>query len=172
MSKKGKQMDIDEVVEDVSELWGQKVIKETRRADGSLDVSYHFDYCPSMAEQHTAHLSDINWLIKKYQPDELAAYIASKNAHRMEIKGHDFSHEPNLQEGMNEAYRLKQEFLKLPDNIKNQFQNHVEFLKFIDNPINQDKLVNMGLLTRKDVAELTSDAPPQVDAPKDKELKK
>lgn len=149
----------DEVVEDQSHLFGKVIITETRRPDGTLKVSEDYSYCPSMAEQHNAHLTDINWLISKYRPDELAAYIAAKNASRVEIKGHDFSKEPDLQTGMNETYRLRQAFKNLPDDIKVQFQNHVEFLKFIDNPLNQQKMVKMGLLTKKQIAEVATEVP-------------
>lgn len=128
-----------------------------KRPDGSLRVSQDFRFCPTLAEQHTAHLSDINWLMDKFQPDELAAYIAQRDQYRQEILGHDFSEEPDLQEARNVTYILKQSFEKLPDEIKNNFRNHVEFLKFIDNPLNQEKMLKMGLLKPKEIAQLTSD---------------
>lgn len=162
-----KQLDIDDVLKSeekmdtqtglISEGKLNEVIKIiTRRRDGSLRIQQDFQNCPTLTEQHTAHLTDINYLIEKYKPDELAAYIAARNQYRQEILGHDFSREPNMQDGMNVVYRSRKEFDALPDEVKLQFKNHVEFLKFLDNPANAEKLVKMGVLTKKQVENLTS----------------
>lgn len=143
-------------MEDLSHLLNKVIIKETLRPNGSVRIQQDFTYCPSMAEQHTAHLTNINWLMEKYQPDELAAYLAARNTHRQEILGHDFSAEPSLQEAKNIIYVSQQAFNLLPDSIRNQFRNHVEFLKFIDNPANAEKMKAMGLLTQKQIEDLQS----------------
>lgn len=124
---------------------------EERRPDGSLRVSWDYRYCPTMAEQHTAHLTNINYLMEKYQPDELAQYIAARNQYRQEVIGHDFSQEPSLQEAQNVIYRSKQAFKELPEEFQNQFKSHLEFLKFVDNPANQEKLIQLGLATRRQI---------------------
>lgn len=128
----------------------------TKRPNGTLRIQQDFQNCPTMAEQHTAHLTDINYLIKKYAPDELAAYLAARSQHRQEILGHDFSAEPTFQEARNITYQLKQAFDNLSDEIKNNFKNHVEFLKFIDNPANAEKMVKLGLLTKKEIQKLSA----------------
>lgn len=120
----------------------------TIRKNGTLRIQQDFQYCPTMAEQHTAHLTDINYLMEKHRPDELAAYIAARNQYRREIVGHDFSKEPSLQEANNVLYQSKQAFKELPEEVQLQFKNHLEFLKFVDNPNNAEKLVQMGLATR------------------------
>nr|QJB20154.1 MAG: internal scaffolding protein [Microvirus sp.] len=129
----------------------QVIIKETIRPDGSRRIQQDFSNCPSLAEQHTAHLSDINYLMKKYKPDELASYLAARNQWRQEILGHDFSQEPDMQEAMNAVVRSKQEFNSLPEELRSQFQNHLEFLKFIDNPQNAEKLVKLGILSQNKI---------------------
>lgn len=150
-----------EQVQDVTkEMLNKKIIIETRRPDGSIRVQEDYSCCPTLTEQHTAHLSDINYLIQKYRPDELQAYINAKALHRQEILGHDFSLEPSLQAAKNEVLRLKQNFEALPEEIKNSFSNHVEFLKFIDNPANQEKMIKMGLLTLKQIKNVASDPEP------------
>lgn len=131
------------------------IIVETKRKNGSIRIQQDFKYCPTMAEQHTAHLTNINYLIEKYKPDELAAYMAARAQYKQEIEGHDFSQEPDLQSGMNTVYRMKQAFQTLPDEIKSQFKNHLEFLKFVDNPANQEKMIALGLLNKKEIKELT-----------------
>lgn len=130
------------------------IFVETRRPDGSLRIQQDFSNCPTMAEQHTAHLSDINYLIKTYKPDELASYIAARSQHRQEILGHDFSQEPSLQDAKNVIYKSKQEFEALPDETKLQFRNHLEFLKFIDNPANAEKMLKLGILTQKQISNI------------------
>lgn len=130
---------------------------KTRRKNGSLRIQTSFENCPTLTEQHTAHLTDINWLMEKYKPDELAQYLIARTQHRQEIVGHDFSREPSLQDGMNVVYQARKNFDELPEDLKKQFSNHVEFLKFIDNPANAEKMVKMGLLTRKQVEDLRVD---------------
>lgn len=130
------------------------IIIETKRPDGTVRIQQDFTNCPSLAEQHTAHLTNINYLMEKYQPDELARYLAERNSYRREILGHDFSQEPNLQEAKNIILRSKQEFEELPDEIRQSFSNHIEFLKFIDNPANAEKMLKLGILKPKQLETL------------------
>lgn len=124
---------------------------ETLRENGTRRIQQDFSACPTLAEQHTAHLTDINYLIEKYTPDELAAYMAARSQYRTEILGHDFSQEPNLQEARNIILRSRQEFQALPEEVRSSFRNHLEFLKFIDNPANAEKMVKLGILSPKQV---------------------
>lgn len=144
------------------------IVKETVRPNGSIRIQQDFSNCPTMAEQHTAHLTDINYLLKKYKPDEFAAYIAARTAYRTEILGHDFSQEPDLQEAKNIVLRSRQEFEALDENIRNQFPNHLEFLKFIDNPKNAEKMIQLGILKPQQVTALqgipTGEKGPKSDA--------
>lgn len=140
----------------VSELELNKVIETvTKRKDGSLRIQWDYSQCPSLTEQHSAHLSDINYLIQKYKPDELAAYMAARSQYRVEVLGHDFSTEPTLQEAKNIMYNVKKNYETIPEHIRAQFRDHVEFLKFIDNPQNQEKMLKMGLLTKQQIQSQT-----------------
>lgn len=145
------------------------IIISEKRANGSMRIAYDYSNCPTRTEQHTGHLTDVNYLMDKMQPDELAAYIAARNQYRREILNHDFSSEPSLMDAKNLIYSLQSEFQKLPDEIKNQFKSHVEFLKFIDNPANQEKMLKLGLMTKKEIAANTVD---QVTPTQEKEPKK
>lgn len=133
----------------------EMTVDEYIRPNGTRAVRYGFENCPTLAEQHTAHLTDINYLMEKYKPDELSRYLAARNQYRQEIVGHDFAQEPNLQQAMDIRYRLRKEYDELPDDIKNHFGNHVEFLKFIDNPANQEKMLKLGILKQKQIDKLT-----------------
>ncbi|WNK13274.1 MAG: internal scaffolding protein [Microvirus sp.] len=142
-----------ELINDVPQL-GVALLKETVRPDGSRRIQMDYTNCPTMAEQHTAHLTNINYLIEKYKPDELQAYINARSQYRQEILGHDFSQEPNLQEAKNVIYESKKAFQELPDSIKNQFKSHLEFLKFIDNPANEQKMLDLGILKPKEIEKI------------------
>lgn len=165
-----------EIVEDLGKLNEIKTIV-TRRPNGTLRIRHDFSNCPTMAEQHTAHLSDINYLMKKMQPDELAMYIAARNQHRREILGHDFSQEPSLQDARQVVYESKKYFEQLPEEIRKNFPNHLEFLKFIDNPQNAEKMIKLGLLTKQQIDQIkineaNQKATPKTTTTKEEEAKK
>lgn len=151
------------------EKLNEVIIKTETRANGTLRISYDYSNCPTLTEQHSGYMTDVNYLMEKYQPDELAAYIAARNQYRTEIVNHDFSMEPSLTDAKNLVYKLQTEFQKLPPEIKSQFKSHVEFLKFIDNPDNQEKMIKLGLMTKKEIAANTVD---QVTPTEEKEPKK
>lgn len=142
--------------EQVEELgkFNKVIIKVTTRKNGSIRISEDYSNCVSLAEQHTAHMSDINYLIEKYKPDELAHYIAARTQFKTEIIGHDFSKEPNLQGAKNTLYQSKKAFEEMPKEITQQFKSHLEFLKFIDNPANAEKMIKLGILTKKQIKDV------------------
>lgn len=150
----------------------------TKRPNGTIRIQQDFEFCPTQTEQHTSHLSDVNYLMEKYRPDELAAYIAARNSHRQEILGHDFSREPDLQGAMNATVQFKKFFNNLPEEIRNNFRNHVEFLKFIDNDKNAETLVKLGLLKPKEILKAkeitagTTQEAPKADPPATENLPK
>lgn len=160
--KKDPQMDINEFLDEKVEEMGklnEVIIKRMTRANGTRRIQQDFSNCPSMAEQHTAHMTDINYLMEKHKPDELAAYIAARNSHRQMIVDHDFSREPELQDAMTVVYRSQQAFENMDPELKQNFRNHVEFLKFIDNPANEEKLIKLGLLKREQIKDLKIEDP-------------
>lgn len=133
------------------------IIKTEKRPNGTTRISYDYSNCPTLTEQHSGFMTDVNYLVNKYKPDELAAYIAARNSFRREILHHDFSAEPTFLDAKNLVYKLQTEFQKLPDEIRLQFKSHVEFLKFIDNPANQEKMIKLGLMTKKEIIANTVD---------------
>lgn len=159
--KKHEKLNLEtgEISEIAHDKLNQVITKTTIRADGTLRIQQDFSNCPTLTEQHTAHLTNINYLMEKFQPDELAAYIAARNQYRQEILGHDFSQEPSLQDAKNIIYKSKQEFESLDDDIKRNFSNHLEFLKFIDNPANAEKMLKLGILTKKQLNNITIPEP-------------
>lgn len=161
MAKKLVNEAFDEVTGEILPKEELNVVKEvlTYRPNGSVRIQQDFSNCPSLAEQHSAHLTDINYLIKRYKPDELAAYMAARAAYRSEILGHDFSLEYDLQTAKNVVARSRQEFEDLDPEVRKNFTSHLEFLKFIDNPANAEKMVKLGILTPRQVENLKVEEP-------------
>lgn len=124
------------------------------RPNGTLEISQDFKYCPTKTEQHSARETDLNYLMATFTTDELAAYIAARSARKQEIIGYDFSQEPSLQEAHNEVARIKYEYSQLPEELQQTFKHPAEFLKFIDNPANQEKMIELKLLSRKQIEKI------------------
>lgn len=150
----------EEIVEHLGELQVPNLVF-TERANGSIRVQQDFSTCPTMAEQHTAHLTDVNYLIERFKPDELAAYVAAKSQSKIPLPNHDWSKEPDSTGARNILYQLRQAYRDLPEDVRIHFKDHVEYLKFIDNPANAEKMIKLGFMTRKQV-EATATEPNQI----------
>ena len=149
----------------------EMILHESKRADGSTRIQYDFTYCPSLTEQHQAHMTDLNFLIEKYKPDELAAYIAARSSYRAEILGHDFSQEPSLQDAKQIVYDAKKIFENLDPDVRSQFRSTLDFIKFIDNPANAEKMLKLGLLTPQQVKTIAGETKTETDASKTRDTK-
>ena len=131
--------------------FNEVIVIEERRPDGSLRVAYDFEFCPSLTDQTQAHMSDLNYLIAKFKPDELSAYMAARNSYRQEILGHDFSMEPELADAKAMVNAARNVMQMLPAEVLQQFHSPLDFLRYLDNPQNQEALIKAGILTRKDI---------------------
>lgn len=138
------------------------IVHEHKRSNGSLRVQLDFSNCVSLTEQHSAQETDVNYLVQKYSVDELANYLALKpRAALPDLNdGYDASVELNPQNARNAVYAAKQAFNELPEEVRNQFRHPVEFFKFIDNPLNQEKMIRLGLIKKKDVQALAATQEP------------
>lgn len=127
----------------------------TERPNGRIRIQKDYSQCISKTEQHNKDTNDLNVLIKKFKPDQLASYMMARNQKRREITGHDFSQEPDLQSAKNEMYLIQKEFDALPMALKVEFQTPLNFIKFKDNPKNAEVLKQLGI--SKEIApEMTS----------------
>lgn len=126
---------------------------------GSVRIQQDFSTCISTTDQHAGHATDINYLVQRYKPDELAMYLAAKSQQKQKIEGYDFSKEPNLQEAKNEVYRLEQLFEKLPKNIKSEFPSVVDFMKFLDSKVNVDKLIDLKIFKKEELTPAPNPSP-------------
>jgi hypothetical protein len=121
-----------------------KVINKIR-PDGTTSVTFDYTGCPSKTEPHHYNETNLDYLVKKYKPDELIAYLQARTFNR-NPQFHDFNVEPNLQDAMNIRYKLNKKFQELPTAVQAHFGNVLNYMRFIDNPDNIPALQKMGLL--------------------------
>lgn len=145
---------------EIVEQLGEVIIHRSVRPNGTRRVALDFKNCPTMCEQHTAHLTDINYLVKTYAPDDLAMFLASRNQHRQEIKDHDFAVEPNLQEAKNHVYQITQVWESLDPSVKWRFKNPAEFAKFVSIERNAQLLMKNAILSETQVEAVQGTATP------------
>ena len=140
-----------EIVEDLGKL-DEVIVKTTIRKKGAKRrIREYYDACPSRTDPTGRWETDINHLIKKYSPDELAMYLAARNTHRQEITNHDFSNEPTLQDARHQLYKIGKVFENLPPEVKGRFGTPLEFMKFMDNPDNEEIMTKLGFVKKKDM---------------------
>lgn len=151
MSKAKKEQ---EIIEEQGKL-GEMLVIETERKGSGPRVQFDFKNCPTMTDQSSAFLTDINYLVQKFTPDELTQYLEQRNQYRQEILGHDFSQEPNYQDGLNRVVEIKKVLESMPDEIKMYCKNPLEFVKFLDDPRNQEILIRHKIITPKEIANVT-----------------
>lgn len=113
---------------------------------GEYRIQQDFSEVPSLADQSQRDENNVALMVQKYAPDELAQYLALKNANRQPIENHDFSEEPELMYAMNSAIAIQQQFDELPKTLRDFFHNKpAEFLKFCENPKNRAQVEAWGL---------------------------
>lgn len=113
-----------------------------RRNRVTLDTSND----ETLVEQNHKEFVNINNIIKRHGMDMIAqtAKLSTPEYLMDDIPTNDFM------ESMLIVTKAQESFEKLPSDVRYQFHNNpAEFLDFIHNPDNQDKMVEMGLAQRK-----------------------
>lgn len=107
---------------------------------------------PLITEQSHKAEVDINNIIRRHGVDMIAktAAMQAPNMRFDDVTGNDF------QEAMNIILKAEDSFMQLPSKIRKEFNNNpAEFLDFVQNPENQDRMIELGL----------AEAPPVPEAP-------
>lgn len=107
----------------------------------------------SLTKQSDEADANIQFILQKYEKTGmLSAAIRENPAYG------DFSQVPSYHEAMNTVTKAHEQFMLLDAKIRKQFSNDpAEFLNFVHDPKNSDKLIEMGLATKP--AEPISKAP-------------
>lgn len=87
---------------------------------------------------------DVNAIIKKYDKTGLISHISRFEAQFGDLSGNDFKTMTD------KIINANNQFNNLPSEIRNRFQNNPEeLLRFMENPLNRDEAIDLGLINRK-----------------------
>lgn len=139
------------------------------RDNGTKRVGIYFDRCdehgvlltPSLTKQAFKKDCDINNILAKYDKSQVLNYL---NAVSQGVgKYGDFSDVDDYQTALHKLHDADEMFMQLPASIRKEFSNDPgQFLDFVANPDNFDKMVAMGLARPK-----APEVPPVVEPTKE-----
>lgn len=96
---------------------------------------------PSLTQQSMAADADINNIMKKYIKTGVLP-----NMIKADPQYGDFSSVPDLIEAHQIIAKAEEQFMALPSGVRKEFDNDPgNFLEFVHDPRNSDRLVKMGL---------------------------
>lgn len=114
---------------------------------------------PSRTKQSFKDECDINRILKKYEKTGLLTHT-SKYAGRYE----DLPSDVDYQASLNAIMQAEEAFFSLPSKLRARFDNDPEgFLAFVQNPANENELVELGLANARPSADLqdVNSSPPR-----------
>ena len=105
----------------------------------------------SLTQQHFQEETEINNILRSHDRNGIISHI-----HKGQAYYGDFSEITDLQDALDKIKLAQQEFMNVPSEIREQFQNDAgRFYTFASNSDNLDEMIKMGLAKPK-----TSDAMP------------
>lgn len=142
-------------------LYEQNGNRVYRRKNGSLAVQVINDE-PSLTQQHHRDLCDVNNILKKFMKTGIDVFANRVNSG---FYG-DFTNVGDYQDCLMKVMHAQEAFDSLPAEIRKEFQNDPgQFVDFVGNPDNKDRLVEMGLLPKESGQELTEKTEAESPAP-------
>jgi phage internal scaffolding protein len=131
---------------------------EFKTAYGERFPSQLFTGDESEVQQCFKDECDMNFILDKYRTTGLADHVS-----RFQGKYEDLSQPVDFQSALNVVISAQEAFDTLPSDIRKKFSNSPqEFLEFVNNPDNQEKLVEMGL-AQKPLDQALPESPATVD---------
>lgn len=107
-----------------------KKLKSTIDTGDGLTKQNHKDEC------------DVNLILSKYQKTGVLQHRQQFEPQYDDATGYDF------QDAMNLVISSQNMFNELPSSMRKKFENNpVKFMNFVNNPENQDQMIEMGLAT-------------------------
>lgn len=109
---------------------------------GKKPTSPKIDTGDGLTKQNHKNECDINMIMLRYQKTGIIQHRVDYEDQYDDATGVDF------QEAMNLVKSAEKMFSDLPSSVRKQFQNDPsEFMKFVNDPENQDEMISMGLAT-------------------------
>lgn len=113
-------------------------------------------YCgESRTKQGFKRECDVNILMAKYQKTGVLPQIKPGQP----VYG-DFTQVSDYQSAQNMLISAREQFDAMPLNVRKKFNyDPGRFLEFVENPENQQEMIDLGLATKKDYPEAEKNAP-------------
>jgi phage internal scaffolding protein len=116
----------------------------------------------SLTQQHFQEECDIINIIKRHDRNGIIEHVQ-----RGQARYGDFSEVTDYREALDLVQDANNEFMKIPADIRKQFNNNPgEFLNFVNNPENEEEMIQMGFVKKsEDVSSSTETAIPKASEP-------
>lgn len=99
----------------------------------------------SRAKQAFKQECDINNILKRYEKTGLVTHLARHGGRYEELPS-----DVDFQTALNTLMKAEEAFASLPAKIRRRFDNDpAAFLAFVQDPRNQDEMIELGLATRR-----------------------
>lgn len=126
------------------------LLKTENRKDGSRRVSQSFKNEKSRTKQCFQSECDINTILKKYRKTGLLEHVNRFGGDYSDVSGVG-----DYQQSLNQVMLAQDMFESLPADIRTKFGNDPgRFLDFVEDPQNEEELIELGLKPRQHVKTL------------------
>lgn len=125
-------------------LYEPKHVRTSNMAsDRSSDIEFDAELEPSLTQQQFAAECNINNIVENHQKTGLLTHVNKSTPHWGDLgDGVDY------QTALNHLLLAEESFMSLDAKIRAQFENDpAQFLDFVSDPANAEKMVEMGLAT-------------------------
>jgi len=116
----------------------------------------------SLTQQHFQEECDIHNIIKRHDRNGIIEHVQ-----RGQARYGDFSEVTDYREALDLVQDANNEFMKIPSDIRKKFNNNPgEFLNFVNNPENEEEMIEMGFVKQSpDVSSSGETAIPKASEP-------
>jgi phage internal scaffolding protein len=131
-----------------------------KRTNGTKRFQIKFDQDDGRTQQHQKDECDINLIIKKHSPEQIALMASHNEGQYGDATSVDYHAAQNIIANANTMFN------ELPSEIRNQFDNDPSlFLDFTSNKENEPAMREMGLLSPLPPEPNTAESPVSVSEP-------
>lgn len=115
----------------------------------------------SLTQQHFRDQCDVNYVMRSYEKTGLLSHTNQ----RAPVFG-DFSDVGDYQAALNQVMEAQESFLLLDPYVRARFSNDPgELISFLQNPLNRDEAIKLGLINNTPVGDISSSSPAVVEEP-------
>jgi phage internal scaffolding protein len=121
-----------------------------KRTNGTKRFQIKFDQNDGRTQQHQKDECDINLIIKRHTPEQIALMATQNEGQYGDATSVDYHAAQNIIANANTMFN------DLPSEIRNQFDNDPAiFLDFTSNEANYPEMIEMGIMEQPDVQDHT-----------------